>query len=523
MSPAAVGPADRAAELDGAAVRRFTRRATAARADTRWTTQLGDLVSGLTSVAIVVAVLAGIVSSLRERIAARPPVAAAVLPGGITAAVAAVVLAGGVVGLLARLGPVSATPAVGAWWLPLPAGRRGLLRGELRRLGLLAVVAAVAVTLPVLLAAPADPSVAGVLLGLATAGLLAAAVVGGLVVLQAAGRTRWVSTAAGAVAAGAVIVAAGVACLAAAAGWAPGDAAVLPAMPPAGMAGVLAAALLLAGLALRSADRRLGRLAAGELRDRGEAAQYASASAVSLDTRELGRALGTVVRTPRRPRSWSWVTTAERAVVAADLAVLARSPWRWGQLAVGAALPVLAARTRGLGQLPALLAVAVVLGWGLAAVALGEPSRRAHASPAADRALPLDARAVVRARAVVPGVVLAVVCGTSALLVGQGAGTPLDWLALGVAAAPAWAGAAVRGGYRPELDWSGPVVSTPFGVVPSGVGATLVRGPDLGILGTAPLAVALLLGEVPPVLITVQLGWALALAALAVETARPKG
>jgi hypothetical protein len=66
------------------------------------------------------------------------------------------------------------------------------------------------------------------------------------------------------------------------------------------------------------------------------------------------------------------------------------------------------------------------------------------------------------------------------------------------------------------------VVSSPIGPLPSGVGATLVRGPDLGILGTAPLAVGLLLGQAPPVLIAVQLGWSLALAALAVETARPR-
>jgi hypothetical protein len=417
---------------------------------------------------------------------------------------------------------VSATPAVGAWWLPLPAGRRGLLRGELRRVGLLAVVAAVAVALPVLLAGPVPPTAAGVLLGLAAAALLAAAVVGGLVVLQSAGRTRWVSTVAGGVAAVAVVVPAVGASVAAALGRDLADGTVRPVLSLVGAAVLLAGAALLAVLAVLVADRRLGRLPAGALRERGETVQYASASALSLDTRELGRALGTVVRTPRRPRSWGWVTSPERAVVAADLAVLSRSPWRWGQLAVGAALPVLAARTRGLAELPALVAVAVVLGWGLAAVALGEPSRRAHASPAADRALPLEAKAVVRARAVVPAAVLAVVCGVSALLVGQGTGRPLDWLALGVATAPAWAGAAVRAGYRPELDWSGPVVASPFGPLPSGVGATLVRGPDVGVLGTAPLAVALLLGEAPPVLIAVQLGWSLTLAAFAVETARSR-
>jgi hypothetical protein len=132
----------------------------------------------------------------------------------------------------------------------------------------------------------------------------------------------------------------------------------------------------------------------------------------------------------------------------------------------------------------------------------------------------MGAAEVVRARVVLPAVVLVVVLGVSALLVGQGSGSPLAWLALGVAAAPAWAGAAVRGGYRPDLDWSGPVLASPVGAVPVGVGATLVQGPDIGVLGTAPVALALLLGSVPPVLIAVQLAWSLALAAFAVLRAQ---
>jgi hypothetical protein len=42
------------------------------------------------------------------------------------------------------------------------------------------------------------------------------------------------------------------------------------------------------------------------------------------------------------------------------------------------------------------------------------------------------------------------------------------------------------------------------------------------VLGTVPVALALLLGAVPPVLIAVQLVWSLTLLAFAVETARPK-
>ncbi len=507
MSAALLG--DPAQELSGAGVRRFTRRATAARADTSWLTLGGDVLSALTTAGVVVAVLGGAFSALRERIAARPETGSAVLPGELTALVAALLVTSAVVALLSRLGPVSATPATAAWWLPLPAGRRGLLRGELRKVGLVAVVAAVVVALPVVLAAPQAPTLPEVAVTVAGAALLALAVVGGLVVLQAAGRTGWVAPVTGALATAVVVVPAVGGTLVAGWDW-------VPAAPDVPLPLLLGVPAVLAAAGLVAADRVSGRLAAGALRERGTAVFVASASALSLDTRELGRALGTPVHPPRRQRRWAWVREPWQAVVAADLAVFARSPWRWGQLAIGTALPVLAARTRGLGEVPALVAVALVLGWGLAAVALGEPSRRAHGSPAADRALPMSSREVVRARAVVPLAGLVLVCGGSAGAVGLG----WEWVLLGVLTAPAWAGAAVRGGYRPELDWSGPVLSSPMGAVPTGVGVTLVRGLDLGVLGTVPLVVALLLGEAPELLQAVALVVAAGLGCVAVETAQ---
>ncbi|MGY1843287.1 DUF6297 family protein [Modestobacter sp. SYSU DS0875] len=512
--------------LSGAAVRRVTRRATAARADTSWVSLVGDVVGWLTSLGVLVAVVGGTVSSLRVQIAARPATGAAVLPGAITSLVAAVLVVAGLAWVLARLGPVSATPAAAVWWLPLPADRRGLLRGELFRVVLISATAAAVVVVPVLLAVPgatptSNPAAADVLVGVSAAALLTAAGAGLLVVLQAAGRGRRLPTAAGALACSAVVGAAVAGTVLAAvdagpvSGWA-----VQPTGTPLAAAAVVAGVLAVLGVV--AADRRLGRLRAGDLRARGEIVQYATASTFSMDTRELGRALASSPRAPRRPRRWRRVRGARSALLAADLVVLTRSPWRWGQLAVGAALPVLAARTSGLGNLPALVAVAAVLGWALAAVALGEPSRRAQASPALDRVLPLSADVVVRLRSVVPLAVLVVVCGVSGALVGQGTGAMVVWAGLGVAVAPAWAGAAVRGGYRPELDWSGPVVATPMGAVPTGVGQTLVRGTDLGVVGTVPFGIALLVGTPSAVWVPVQLGWALAVGALAVLTARPE-
>ncbi|SDP22814.1 hypothetical protein SAMN05660199_03416 [Klenkia soli] len=503
--------ADPAAELSGAGVRRFTRQATATRADTSWLTLGGDVLSALTTAGVVVAVFGGAFSALRERIAARPEAAATDLPGELTALVAALLVTAGVVALLSRLGPLSATPATAAWWLPLPADRRGLLRGELRRVCGVGLVAAVVVALPVVLAAPAAPTLPEVVVTVLAAALVSLAAVGVLVVLQARELTGWVAPAAGAVATVAVVVPAVVGTV--------GSWTWVPTAPDISLPLLGGVPVLLAVAALLAADRVSGRLRAGALRERGTAVFVASASALSLDTRELGRALGTPVHPPRRTRSWSWVREPWQAVVAGDLAVFSRSPWRWGQLAIGTALPVLAARTDGLGGVPALVAVAVVIGWSVAAVALGEPARRAHGAPAADRALPMGAKDVVRARAIVPVVGLAVVCAVSAGVVGLG----WEWAALGAATAPAWAGAAVRGGYRPELDWSGPVLSSPMGAVPTGVGVTLVRGLDLGVLGTVPLVIGLLLGEVPDLLLGIALGWSLLLGLISVETAQKKG
>src|SRR4051794_24086309 len=174
VSEAASVLAVRAAELSGAAVRRLTRQATAARADTTLAARLGEAWSHLVSVAIGVAVLAGMVSSLRERISlAGAPVTLPVLPARGTAAVAAVLAVAGLVVCLDRLGPVSSTPAAAAWWLPLPAGRRDLLRGELSRVGAAVVGAAVVLALT-LTDAPSVSGVAAVLAG--TAGGAAALV-----------------------------------------------------------------------------------------------------------------------------------------------------------------------------------------------------------------------------------------------------------------------------------------------------------------------------------------------------------
>src|SRR4051794_1741408 len=188
VSEAASVLAVRAAELSGAAVRRLTRQATAARADTTLAARLGEAWSHLVSVAIGVAVLAGMVSSLRERISlAGAPVTAPVLPAGVTAAVAAVLAVAGLVVCLDRLGPVSSTPAAAAWWLPLPAGRRDLLRGELARVTAAVTGSAVVLALPLALSLTGTPSAGGVAAVVAGAAGGAAALVGATALVQTRG------------------------------------------------------------------------------------------------------------------------------------------------------------------------------------------------------------------------------------------------------------------------------------------------------------------------------------------------
>jgi hypothetical protein len=495
----------------GADLRRLVRQDTARRSDITLGRRLSDAWSTAASVAIGLAVLGGWLASVREQVVGRAPVDGVLLPGSLTAGVAVLVTVAGLLALLDRLGPVSSSPAATAWLLPLPVDRRGLLRGELRKVAATCALVTAAVAAPVALAVADRPSLSGVAVPTLGSAATAAALVGGVAALQTRGIRNAVAPTAGLVA---VLAAAG--------------AALLPAAPPllrdlggrldGGLpapgwtwpiaAGAAAAVLLVV------AERGLDRLGTGALRSLGATSGYAGASVISLDTRELGRALAPAApRTPRRGRRFGRVGQPWQAVAAADLVLLGRSRWQLGQLVVGAALTVLAARTEGVGGLPGVVVAALFLGWFLAAVAAGHPGRHAQVTPALDRVLPLSPAALVVARGIAPALALTGVCVVSGLLIAVAAGEPA-WTALALASVPAWTAAALRGAFRPELDWSGPVVSTPMGAVPAGVAATLVQGLDVALLGILPIAVALLVGADPtPALALGELIWAAVLAA----------
>jgi hypothetical protein len=503
-----------AAALDGWQVRRLTRHSAAQRASTTWWSRFEDAWSTTASVVILLAVLGGWLASVREEITAREPVATAVLPAPVTTAVALVVGAAAIVGLLDRLGPVSAGPAAAGWWLPLPADRRGLLRGDLVRLAAVCAATSGLLVVPVAMVWPDRPTVATVLATAATAAAGAAGLVGAVALLQTGGRTGRLSTAAGVVA---VTASSAAAALAVAPPLARTVGSLDPAGPPAITAPVPLAAVAGAALLLVAADRGLGRIGAGSLRTLGSTSAFASASVLSMDLRDLGRALARAPRrVPFRTRRFRAVRRPWQAVVLADLVLMLRSPWHLGQLLVATALPVLAFRTEGLDRLPAAGVVGLLLGWLIAATAVGHPARQGQAMPALDRLLPLSPGLRVTARAAVPALFLTGVCGCGGLLIGQGSGDALVWTAMTLGTVPAWTAAAVRGAYRPKLDWAGPAVSTPMGIVPAGAGATLVQGVDVGLLGSLPIVGALLVSGPPlAALVAVQWVWAGGLAAAA--------
>src|SRR4051794_20491175 len=508
------GPlADRAAELDGPGVRRLTRKSAAQRAVTTVGARIGDAWATLVSVGIGLALLGGWLTSVRDAIAGRAPGAGAGLPASVTPPPAARAPVAALTALLDRLGPVSAGPAAAAWWLPLPADRGRLLRTELGRVAAVTAGVTALLSTPVALVASRPASVGRVASTVLGATAAASVLVGAVALLQTRGRGGVLAPVTGAVAVGTGAVAAALAV----SPWA-ADAFArrtrngLPTVPwpVAVFTAAVAAGVLVA------ADRGLGRLRAGTLRSSGATSAFAAASAFSLDTRDLGRALASEPRTPRRGRRLGLVRGPAQAVTAADLLLLSRSPWQCGQLVLATAVPVLAARTEGLDRLPAATALGLLVGWSAAGVAVGLPARFAHAAPAIDRLLPLSSGRVVAARCVAPALVLTVVCGLSGLLVGVGSAHPLAWAAIALGGVPAWTAAALRGAYRPDLDWSGAVVATPAGALPAGIGAPPVKGLDVGVAGSIPIVVVVLTGVDPaPALVVVQWLWALCLAAAA--------
>lgn len=483
-------------EFSGAEIRDLTARVAASHRTAPRGTVLTDGLWLVTAAAIAVGLVVGAAGVVRDLVLGAPDDVAA--PGlGLPVLRMLLLVAGFALAatMAARLGPVAVSGAGLRWWMPMPVDRTSLLSVRLvRALGLWSVSGAAFVTLvtastgvPVTLRSLTTSAVTGMLCGalvVTAVGLLqhrrsvlAAIVVTGDLVLALTPVLGVMLVMTGAADPGG-----GKEASWDAPWWGGGRAAAV----------VLGGAgcLLLAGV--RRWHRGLEGLGARTLTSATSVAEQAGTAMVSLDLRELGRALDGpgVQRPPRRPAGLRWVRGPVTALLAAEVLAVARNPVLIAQAVGLGALVVLAreipALAGGLGHAVVLLAV------GIRSAQLGaQGARAAEGSPVLDSLLPLSARATRSVRAVVPAAMALISCGLGC--------SPLvlddpRWLALLLAAAGCFGAGAVRGAYREPPQWSAPLLATPAGAVPTGALSMVTRGPDLAVAGALPLLVAVVAG-----------------------------
>lgn len=465
----------------GSWVRRTTRRVQAARQGRGAGSVLLEVWSAVVVLAVQAAVLGSAVVLLGEEIATasggRAP--GSDLPG----AAAALALAGLVLGVAARLGPAGVGRAGATWWLPLPVDRRGLLRLSVLGWPAAAALAGGLGTPLAVLALGGQPDAAPVIGWAGLGAGLSAVLVAAAGLLQTTSRAH-VRTRRLALTGDALMVlgaTGAAAALTTGATWRLGAT---------WHVAVPVALLVAAGLVV-GAERRAERVDGALLRERSGVADRVRGAVLSLDLRELSRALLTAARRSRRPSRALRARGPRRAVVLADVVLVVRSPRAVLQVLVALALGVSAGTALGAGVL-GYLAWVVTGFWAVGALAGG--ARHTDAAPALERLLPLSRRAVRAVHGVVPGVGglvwAAGVLGSEA----SRTATPGWWLVV-----PAWAlvlaAAAVRSAFRPPSRFLAASVTTPMGGVPSTGG--LLQGIDVALLGTLPTAYAAIVGTGP--------------------------
>lgn len=528
---------DPAEQLTGRELRTLTGRAAAARTGSGF----GEVVTTITYAAVCVAVTVGLVIGVADALRGvlTLPTAAAERTGTLSLAVVRgllwVVLAAQASSLAARLGPVGVSGAGVRWWVPTAVDRAGLLVGSWW--ATLALWTAGVSGAAVLVAV-----VTGVPLGAGALGLVAVvgACVGALLVstagvLQSRGRAH-VAQVVGDATSAAVPVLGVVGLLVVgervdAAPTADGDPAVATAVSPdlgsdSGQdLGVTLVVTILVVLALGAVllwRRGLGALSASVLAQRVGAAEHAGAAVLSLDTRELARALGRGRPGPSRraSRSLRAAHGPASALLLGEALALLRAPGLLLGLPALACAAVVAQQVPTLDHGAGLVVVALVVG--LRAAQTGaRGAQEADVVPALDSLLPLGSRATRLLRTVLPALTSALVLHAALLPVlveaGSGAWT---WSALLLLSGAGFGAAAVRGAYRRPPDWSAPLLATPAGALPTGVVVSGLRGPDLALLVVVPLAVGIVLGTVSGVVVLLQA--VAAAVALWVATSAPR-
>lgn len=500
--------ADPEEQLTGREIRRLTARAAAARSGRGAVEVFSSVAYAVVCVAVTVGLVVGIADAVRGVVTLSPDAQApdVVLSLDAVRAMLWTVVGALSVSLAARLGPVGVSDAGVRWWVPTGVDRSGLLVGSWwSTLATWTVGTSVAATtvagvtgVPVTAAA-----LGGVALVGAEAGALFVAAVG---VLQARGIARAARRAADGLVA--LVPVLGVLWIIVGSGpWSGSDdGGVAGPAPTSGLwlvAVVLAAAALVVVLVWR---RSLGRLSASVLAERAGTAQHAGAATLSLDTRELARALGRgrAGRARRPSRRLRVVRGPRTALLVAEALALTRTP---GLLL---AVPALACSAVVAQQVPALRdgagLVVVTAVVGLRAAQTGaRGASEADVSPALDAMLPLGSRTTRMLRTVFPALVSGVVLLAALAPTVVEAGAPLGpWVLLLLLAGAGFGAAAVRGAYRRPPDWSAPLLATPAGALPTGAVSSALRGPDLALVVVVPLAVAVVVGAASWVLVVAQ-------------------
>lgn len=527
-------------QLTGRELRSLTARATASRTGPGLGEVLTTVVYAIVCAAVTAGLVVGVADTLRDVVAlpSTPSDGPATLSLTVVRWLLWVVLAAQAASLAARLGPVGVSGAGVRWWVPTAVDRAGLLVGSWWvSLGLwTAGTAAAALLVAVVTGMPLDDGGPwAVVTAGAGAGALIVSTAGILQVRGGAARTQAVSDAVSAAVPVLAVVALlvlrdrgparppAVLDLSAAVATSP----VLPAGSDPGLEQVqvvlLVLLLLLATVAAVVWRRSLGRLSAAVLAARVGAAEHTGAAVLSLDTRELARALGrgrTVV-TRRRSRRLALARGPASALLLGETLALLRTPGLpLGLLSLACAAVVaqqVPALSHGAGLAVVTLAVGV-----RAAQAGARGAQEADVVPALDSLLPLGARATRVLRTVLPAVTSALVLHVALVpvLVDAGSGA-WTWSALLLLAGTGFGAAAVRGAFRRPPDWSAPLLATPAGALPTGAVSSALRGPDLALLVLVPLAVGVVLGAATGVLVLLQA--VVAAVALVVASTVPRG
>ena len=480
---------------DGAALRSWVRRRTRRHRRGVWAL-VGDIYSVLLTLIVVVTILA---PYLRRLLAAQPGSAAGSgALGGFVAAgldsgwlgLALLMLLGAVgVGSLGRLGPLFLRPHEAAWWLPMPGQRDSLLVPVARVEYLIA--ATVGATVGVL---PALAAGGGWVAAAAWPALLSA---GTCLVLTELIKAQILDR--GVEPLRRLLILAGIgACLAGVA---------LPF--PRSLLGHMAVALLAGVLTVLAVQGwRRARPSLEQVHDAALLAVVARSfgahvSLLSLDTRALGRLLSPEPARPAEPSPLRLARIGSRlprplgvliGVAQTDWLLLRRQGRRLLQMGVGLAIALLPFLSGAVGD--PLRAVGYLIGGWVATLAVAEPARQAWFDGGPDASWPVAPWVVRAGHLLVPAVLMSMWSLLSLAPAMAALGAAADGkkglaivVALALVSGWAWAGAALRSGFRRMPDFAAGLIASPMGSLPPGLMQMLTEGPDAVLVGA--LAVAL--------------------------------